>query len=174
MADLLPARLEIPSLKDLLGMVGCDLVLTQYIDVTPERILLFAEATEDRQWIHTDPEKAANSFFGGIIAHGFLILALMSPMLTHSVRIGGVRIELSLGLEYARFLAAVPAGSKLRARIRPVAVTPRASGGTDVTWNITMECAGKVKPVCVAEWKVRYFEKEPRRLNSVATSRRRT
>lgn len=57
MADLLPTRLDVPSLKDLLGMVGRDLVLTEYLDVTPERIHLFAEATEDRQWIHTDPER---------------------------------------------------------------------------------------------------------------------
>jgi acyl dehydratase len=161
MADLLPARLEIASLRDLPGVVGGDLVLTEYLDLTQERINLFAEATEDRQWIHIDPEAAASSVFGGTIAHGFLTLSLMSPLLTNSIRICGVRMGVNLGVDYARFPTAVPSGSKIRARIRLVAVAPRTRGGVDVTWNMTIECAGKSLPVGVAEWKIRYFEEEP-------------
>ena len=98
-------------------MVGREVAVSEWMEVSQERIDRFAEATEDRQWIHTDPERAAReSPFKQTIAHGFLTLSLLSEMGRTAMRVGGVRMGINYGLDRVRFISPVPAGSRVRGR----------------------------------------------------------
>ncbi len=130
-------------------LVGVELGPTSWFDVTQERIDRFAEATDDPQWIHTDPERAADGPFGTTIAHGFLTLSLCVPMLCEVLpRSGGIVIN--YGVNRVRFPAAVPSGGRVRGRFRVISIDD-ASGGARATIGATVECEGVEKPVCVAE-----------------------
>ncbi len=147
----------IRDLKHLRELVGQDVATSDWIEVTQQRINQFAEATEDRQWIHTDPERARKeSPFGATIAHGFLTLSLLSPMAA-SVRVPGLRMAINYGLERLRFPAPVPAGSRIRARFRLRSIEDVA-GAVKATWTTTVERQGGGKPCCVAEWVLLYYE----------------
>jgi acyl dehydratase len=139
-------------------MVGRGLGVTAWLEVTQERIDQFAEATEDRQWIHVDNARArAESLYGATIAHGFLILSLISHLIKDAIRIeGGVRLAVNYGLNRVRFPAAVKSGSRIRLRAGLLAVeeSPDAVGAT---YSITIELENSAKPCCVAEWIVRYY-----------------
>jgi acyl dehydratase len=118
--------------------------------VTQEQINLFAEATGDHQWIHTDPEKAAQGPFGTTIAHGYLTLALI-PMLASEVsRVDGVRMGVNYGCNKVRFPAPLPSGSKVRAGVLLKSVE-EVPGGVQVVNEVTIEREGGEKPCCVAE-----------------------
>ena len=122
------------------------------------RIRRFAETTGDEQWIHVDPERAAReSPYGMTIAHGFLTLSLLTAMMQSALKIGGVRLVINYGLDRVRFPAAVPSGSRIRGRIELESVSD-VPGGVQAKWAITVEREGSDKPVCVAEWLVRYIE----------------
>lgn len=127
-----------------------DLGVTRWIDIGQDRIDSFAEATEDRQWIHTDPQKAAQGPFGATIAHGFLTLSLLATFLEELLEVEGIAMAVNYGLNKVRFPAPVPVGSRVRAhgRIKSVDDIP---GGIQVTVQITVEREGGDKPVCVAE-----------------------
>ncbi|MFO7572807.1 MAG: MaoC family dehydratase [Gaiellaceae bacterium] len=133
----------------LADLVGVDLGPTSWIDITQERIDAFASATDDPQWIHTDPERAAQGPFGRTIAHGFLTLSLCVPML-YEVLPGGGTMAVNYGTDRVRFPAAVPSGSRVRGRFRVRAVEEVALGER-ATIEATVECEGVEKPVCVAE-----------------------
>ena len=149
---------QIESLTELKTKVGQEVAAGDWFEVTQERINLFAEATEDRQWIHTDPERAAReSPFGGTIAHGFLTLSLLSELMKRAVSVGGVRMGVNYGLNRVRFVRPVPAGALIRGRFRLDAVE-EISGGAQATWGVTVEREGGDRPCCVAEWLVRYYE----------------
>jgi acyl dehydratase len=134
---------------DLAGLVGTELGPTGWIDVSQERIDAFAAATDDPQWIHVDPERAADGPFGTTIAHGFLTLSLCVPML-YEVLPASETMAVNYGTNRVRFLAPVPSGSRVRGRFRVVEVDD-VPLGRRARIEATVECEGIEKPVCVAE-----------------------
>ena len=130
-------------------LIGAELGPTSWFEVTQERIDAFAAATDDSQWIHTDPDRAAAGPFGSTIAHGFLTLSLCVPML-YEVLPATDGMVVNYGVNKVRFPAPVPARSRIRGRFRVVGVE-EAAMGTRVTIEATVECEGADKPVCVAE-----------------------
>ncbi len=130
-------------------LVGVELGPTSWLDVSQERIDLFAQATDDPQWIHTDPERAAEGPFGTTIAHGFLTLSLCVPML-YEVLPRSDGMVVNYGVNRVRFPAAVPSGGRVRGRFQVLSVED-ASGGERATIESVVECQGIEKPVCVAE-----------------------
>ena len=135
-------------------LVGAELGTTGWIEVTQERIDAFAAATDDPQWIHVDPERAAaESPFGGTIAHGFLTLSMIPYLSAHSdlPKVDGVKMGVNYGGNKTRFLTPVPVGSRLRGSIEVGEVKRVPNGGAQVTWNVTVELEGSDKPACYAE-----------------------
>lgn len=130
-------------------LVGAELGPTSWLEVTQERIDAFAAATDDPQWIHTDPERAATGPFETTIAHGFLTLSLCVPMLYEALPPSDGMV-VNYGVNKVRFPAPVPAGSRVRGRFRVLGVEEAAMGAR-VTIEATVECEGVEKPVCVAE-----------------------
>ena len=149
---------EIEGVAKLGELVGREVGVSEWVEVSQERIERFAEATEDRQWIHTDPERAAReSPFRTTIAHGFLTLSLLSEMGRTAVAVGGVRTGINYGLNRVRFVSPVPAGSRVRGRFT-LAALEEIKGGAQATWGVTVEReGGGGKPCCAAEWLVRYY-----------------
>ncbi|HEU0248617.1 MAG TPA: MaoC family dehydratase [Gaiellaceae bacterium] len=136
-------------MSTLVEQVGLELGPTSWVEIGQERIDAFAAATDDPQWIHTDPERAATGPFGTTIAHGFLTLSLCVPMLYELLPPTGGMV-VNYGVNKVRFPAPVPAGSRLRGRFRVLAVE-RTDRGDRATVEATVECEGVEKPVCVAE-----------------------
>jgi acyl dehydratase len=149
---------EIESLQSLKQWERREFPATEWFTVTQDRIEKFANATEDHQWIHVDPERAAReSPFGGSIAHGFLTLSLLSHFLKQAVQVrSGVGMSINYGLNKVRFPAPVPAGSAVRARVSLLSAKETA-GFMDATFLIHVEAKSSEKPCCVAEWLVRYY-----------------
>jgi acyl dehydratase len=148
---------EIESVAGLGELVGREVGVSEWLEVSQERIEQFAEATEDRQWIHTDPERAAReSPFKTTIAHGFLTLSLLSELGRTAVAVRGVRMGINYGLNRVRFVSPVPAGSRVRGRFTLVEAE-EIEGGMQATWKVTVEREGGERPCCVAQWLVRYF-----------------
>jgi acyl dehydratase len=137
----------IAELKDL---VGQEIGLSDWITVTQERIQLFADATNDHQWIHLDVERAKAGPFGTTIAHGFLTLSLLPEMAASAFGVNETRMGVNYGLNKVRFPAPVPSGSRLRGRFKLVGYEP-LEGGAQLTVQVTMEREGSDKPVCIAE-----------------------
>jgi acyl dehydratase len=131
--------------------VGVELGPTGWLDVSQARIDAFAEATDDRQWIHVDPIRAAEGPFGTTVAHGYLTLSLCAPLLSEALA-GLVDSSMSInyGSNKVRFPAPVPAGSRIRARVT-VASVDDVPGGEQAVVVTTVEREGGEKPVCVAE-----------------------
>ena len=140
--------------------LGREVAVSDWLDVTQERIDRFAEATDDHQWIHVDaPRAAAELPAGTTIAHGFLTLALVSGLLQQTITVGGIRMAINYGVNRVRFVSPLPAGSRVRGRFTLAAVG-EAGGGIQVTWSVTVEREHGDKPCCVAEWLVRYYPVE--------------
>jgi acyl dehydratase len=149
--------IEVVDLARLADLVGQEMAVSDWIEVTQERIDRFAEATDDQQWIHVDAARAAaESPFDGTVAHGFLTLSLVGLLLHRATTIGGVRMAVNYGVNRVRFVSPLPAGSRIRGRFTPVTVH-EAGGGIQVTWSVTVERQHGDKPCCVAEWLVRYY-----------------
>jgi acyl dehydratase len=137
--------------------VGHEVAVGDWLEVTQERINQFAEATEDRQWIHIDAERAAReSPFKQTIAHGFLTLSLLSELMRGALAVGGVRMGINYGLNRVRFISPVPAGARIRGRFK-LNELEEIKGGVQATWGVTVEREGSDKPCCAAEWLVRYY-----------------
>jgi acyl dehydratase len=134
---------------------GAELGPSRWLEVTQERIDAFAEATEDRQSIHIDPELAAQGPFGTTVAHGFLTLSLVIPLWNAVFQHDGISVN--YGLNRLRFPAPVPAGSRIRARFRVESVEP-VDGGFQASMKATLEREGGKKPVCVADLLVRLLQ----------------
>jgi acyl dehydratase len=145
------------TLEELRALAGREIAVTDWLEITQERINRFADATEDHQWIHIDPERAQReSPYGATIAHGFLTLSLIPKFLKDSIQIDGVRMAINYGLNRVRFPAAVRAGSHIRARI--ILQSMRDVGdSTEVIYSITIESQRAEKPCCVAEMLARYY-----------------
>lgn len=152
---MIPTRVE--TLEGLKELEGREIAVTDWLEVTQERVGRFAEATEDHQWIHVDPERAAReSPYGTTIAHGFLTLSLLSRFLREAVRLEGIRMAINYGLNRVRFPAAVRVGARIRARI-VLASMRESEDSVEAAYLITIEAEGSKKPCCVAEWLARYY-----------------
>jgi acyl dehydratase len=138
--------------------VDREIATTDWLVVTQERILQFAEATGDRQWIHVDPERAQReSPYGAAIAHGFLTLSLMSHFIREAIQLPvEVRQTINYGLNRVRFPAPVRSGEKIRARVRLHSFRD-FPGSVEAVFDITIETEGAEKPCCAAEWILRYY-----------------
>lgn len=152
--------IEIQKLADLRERLGQELAVSEWQQVTQQRISAFAEATLDRQWIHVDPERARRELPGATtIAHGFLTLSLVSWLVKSALAFPSLRMAINYGVNRVRFVTPLPAGSRIRGRFTPVALED-VDGGVQVTWKVVVEREdGGEKPVCVAEWLVRYFDR---------------
>jgi acyl dehydratase len=154
MADALHA---VTGLDPLRALVGTELGRSRWFEIGQDRIATFADATDDHQWIHVDPARAAReSPFGGTVAHGFLTLSLLPSMLSDVLVMVDAKLVVNYGLNKVRFPAPVPAGSRVRAAIVLAALEEEA-GSTQLTLDVTVEREGGTKPVCVAEFLVRRY-----------------
>ena len=149
--------------KDIAGLkasVGQSATTETPFEVTQELVNLFAEATKDYQWIHTDPERAKReSPFGGPIAHGFFSLSLLPKMMEGILKVESARMGVNYGVNKVRFPAPVPVGSKLSCHCTIKDVEDHAMGGVKITWACTITIdGGGDKPVCVAEMLSLLFE----------------
>lgn len=131
-------------------MIGKELGVGDWVEVTQERINQFAEATGDHQWIHVDPERAAAGPFGTTIAHGYLTLSLIPSLGGGGLPISGAKMGINYGLDRVRFIAPLKVGSKVRARRKLVDVT-EGEGFVQLKVEVTVEIEGQNKPACVAE-----------------------
>lgn len=134
------------------AMVGTEIGVSSWFDVTQERIDQFADCTEDWQFIHVDPEKAAETPFGGTIAHGFLTMSLLSAMVYQMPSIEGVVMGVNYGMNKMRFVSPVPVGSRVRGRFVLGKVEEIRPGEIQSTLKVTIEIEGQDKPALVAEW----------------------
>ena len=139
------------GIGELKELVGQHLGYSDYLEITQERVNLFADATGDHQWIHVDVERAtAESPFGGPIAHGYLTLSLGPVLVPQVVRVEGIKMGVNYGCEKVRFPSPVPVGSKLRLGVTLLEVT-EVSGGIQTKLEFSFEVEGAPKPSCVAE-----------------------
>jgi len=137
--------------------VGSHLGFSDWHEVTQQQVDLFADATGDHQWIHTDPERAKDGPFGTTIAHGYLTLALLPLLLGEVLSIEGPRYAVNYGLNRLRFPAPVPTGSRLRLGATLTSLEP-VPGGHQAVLSCTYEVEGSAKPACVADVVFRYYD----------------
>ncbi|WP_106400491.1 MaoC family dehydratase [Actinocorallia populi] len=130
--------------------VGTRLGYSGWHAVTQEQIDAFAQATGDHQWIHVDPDKAARGPFGSTIAHGYLTLSLVSMLAGRVYRVDGLKMTINYGADKLRFPSPVPVGSRVRAGVELLSLTPRR-GGHLLKAGVTVEREGGGKPACVVE-----------------------
>ncbi len=142
---------------DLSGRVGEEIGVSPWLEVTQERIDLFARAIDDPQWIHIDPERAKAGPFGTTIAHGFLTLSLLSHLIESTFSFEERKMGVNYGLNKVRFTAPLPSGSRIRARFVLAKYESLGGGGVQNTWNVSIEREGGDKPVLVAEWLTRSY-----------------
>lgn len=135
---------------ELLGAVGRDLGHSDWLTIEQDRIDLFAEATGDHQWIHVDPEAAADGPFGATIAHGYLTLALTNQFLPEIMRVDGASMGVNYGANKVRFPQPVTVGSRIRAAA-VISEAEEVAGGVQVVVTVTVEIDGQAKPACVVE-----------------------
>lgn len=144
-------------LERLRGLVGQEVGVSNWWEVSQERIDAFAEATDDHQFIHVDPELAAQTPFGGTIAHGFLTLSMSVPMSTEvNLDVGNPMMGINYGLDKVRFPAPVPVDSRIRLRVTLDEVG-EVSGGIQIKQTMTTEVEGQEKPAMVAERLTRFY-----------------
>jgi len=147
---------ETIELSDLPNWVGKHLGYSEWREMTQERVNQFADATDDHQFIHVDVERAKETPFGGTIAHGFLTLSLIVPIMGDLFTVSGVKMGVNYGLDRVRFPAPLPVGAQFRGGAEIVEVT-EVPGGVQVKSKVTIEVQGSEKPACVAETLVRLY-----------------
>lgn len=148
---------KVENIGELKDYVGREVAVSDWLEVSQERINQFARATGDEQWIHIDRERAkAESPYKQTIAHGFLTVSLLSELAKSAMEIGGVPMAINYGLNRVRFVAPVLSDSKIRARFA-LGELKEFSGGVKAVWNVTVESENGEKPCCIAEWLVRYY-----------------
>ena len=147
----------IKTLDELRQFAGREIAVTDWLEITQDRIRNFAEATGDHQWIHVDPERARReSPYGTTIAHGFLTLSLLSEFIRSMIQLADIRMAINYGLNRVRFPAPVRAGSRIRARIALQSMRDLPDA-TEATFLVTIEAENSEKPCCAAEWLARYY-----------------
>ena len=145
---------NVVSINQLADYVGKEVGLTDWIEIDQDRINQFADATGDHQYIHIDPERAAQTPFGPTIAHGFLTLSLMSMLSSQN---GGIKLENSVmginyGLDKVRFINPVKVNQKIRARFELASAEEKKPNHYLMKHNVTIEIEGEEKPALIAEW----------------------
>ena len=149
-------RALIKNVSDLKGLAGEEF-FSQWHLVTQEQVDLFAEATGDHQWIHTDPERATReSPYGGPIAHGYLTLALAPMLRAECLEVENKKMTINYGLDKLRFPAPLPVGKRVRMKAR-LDRADGIEGGLQTYWTLTFEVEGQEKPACVAAAVYRYL-----------------
>lgn len=143
-------------LEDLKALEGTELGVSDWLTIDQDRINKFAEATDDQQWIHVDPTRAAEGPFGTTIAHGYLTLSLIPALSSAALPVKGVEMALNYGLNRVRFITPVPCGGRVRARRKLLEATP-VTGGVQIAVEVTIELEGAQKPACVAETLARFY-----------------
>lgn len=151
------------SVDALTALVGTDVGVSSWLRIDQAKIDAFADVTGDHQFIHVDPRRAAETPFGGTIAHGFLTLSLLSALaLEAQPKIAGARMGINYGFDKVRFLAPVRAGTRVRGRFRLAALTRPKPTEVDITWASTIEIDGERRPALAADWLNRfYLEEDP-------------
>lgn len=145
-------------ITELAKRVGEEIGVSDWLMVDQSRIDVFADVTEDRQWIHIDPVAAKDSPFGGTIAHGFLSLSLLAPLSYSAMPpVEGLQTGVNYGMNSVRFLAPVRSGKRVRGRFVLKELVERTPGRWQMTVNATVEIEGETKPALVAEWMFLYF-----------------
>jgi acyl dehydratase len=145
--------MPLASLPEIKNRVGEEVGVSSWISIDQDRIDAFADATEDRQFIHVDPEAAARTPFGGTIAHGFLTLSLLSRMGAEAMLLPeGLRMAVNYGFDRVRFLAPVRSGSRVRGRFTLDSITEKAPGQWLLRHTVSVEIDGQDKPALTAEW----------------------
>jgi acyl dehydratase len=137
-------------------LVGKQIGYSDWQTITQERVNLFADATDDHQWIHVDPERAKEGPFGGPIAHGYLTLSLAPVLLSKIISVQNMKFGVNYGANKVRFPTPVPVGSELRMGVT-IANAEDVEGGVQVTYDMVFEVRDVPKPACVAQVVYRYF-----------------
>ena len=151
------AKITIENPEALKQWVGKEIAVSDWLQVTQDRIDRFADATGDHQWIHVDPARAAReSPFGSTIAHGYLTLSLLPHMMMETLDVQGGRMSINYGLNRVRFSAPVRSGDRIRTRFT-LAALEDIPGGIQLTWHALIEIEGQHKPACVAEMIARRY-----------------
>jgi len=141
---------------DVAGLAGTDLGYTDWLEITQDRVNLFADAVDDQQWIHVDPVRAASGPFGAPIAHGFLTLSLATKFWTDLLDVDGVTTKVNYGLDKVRFISPVKVGAKVR-MTAVIAEVTEIAGGYQLTVDQTIEIEGGTKPAVVARGLYRFY-----------------
>ena len=145
--------MPIASIEEIALKVGQEIGVSDWIDIDQARIDTFAAVTEDRQFIHVDPEAAARTPFGGTVAHGFLTLSMLSAMSQPIMLVPpGSKMTVNYGFEKVRFMAPVRSGKRVRGRFRLERLDERRPGEWQFTHQVTVEIEGEAKPALVADW----------------------
>ena len=142
---------------ELLALAGHDLGRTGWRGITQDRVDTFADAADDHQWIHVDPERAAGGPFGTTIAHGYLTLSLIIPMFGELLAVDGVRLSVNYGLDKVRFPSPVRVGDRIRLAGRVVSADEVPGDGVQLVLDFTVEIDGSDKPACVARAVYRHY-----------------
>ncbi|HEY0012928.1 MAG TPA: MaoC family dehydratase [Allosphingosinicella sp.] len=145
--------MPIASIEEIKRQVGREIGVSDWILVDQARIDTFADVTEDRQFIHVDPEAAARTPFGGTVAHGFLTLSLLSRMAADAFLVpGDVKMGVNYGFEKVRFMAPVRSGKRVRGRFTLARLDEKRPGQWQFTHRVTVEIEGEEKPALIADW----------------------
>ncbi len=143
--------------SQLAGAVGAHLGYSDWLEISQERIDLFAEATGDHQWIHTDPERAKDGPFGATIAHGYLTQSLVNFFLPQIVDVQGISMGVNYGADRLRFPAPVPVGSRVRGGAELISAEEVKGGAIQAVIRVTVEIEGGERPACVIDTISRYY-----------------
>jgi acyl dehydratase len=144
---------------ELAASVGKHLGHSDWMEVSQDRIQLFADATDDHQWIHVDPARAKQGPFGAPIAHGYLTLSLVNRFLPEIVEVRGISMGVNYGADRIRFPAPVKVGSRIRGGAELVEVENTRDGGVQAKIRVTVEIEGGDRPACVVDTISRYYPK---------------
>lgn len=146
------------GVAEMAARLGEELGVSRWFDVDQPRIDAFAALCEDRQYIHVDPVRAAETPFGGTVAHGFLTLSLLSAMAYDAEPpLAGARMSVNYGFERLRFVAPVPAGARVRGRFVLAGLEERAPGEVTLSWDVTVEIEAGTRPAVAARWLQRWY-----------------
>ena len=145
--------MPVASIVEIRSRIGQDVGISDWLTVDQQRIDEFADATEDRQFIHVDPDAAARTPFGGTIAHGFLSLSMLSRMAADGMLVpDNIKMAVNYGLDRVRFIAPVKSGQRIRGRFRLDSLDEKAPGQLLLRHTVTVEIEGEEKPALTAEW----------------------
>ena len=145
--------MPVASLDDILSRIGSEVGVSDWLTMDQQRIDEFADATEDRQFIHIDPQAAARTPFGGTIAHGFLSLSMLSRMAAEAMLVpDSIKMAVNYGLDRVRFIAPVRSGKRIRGRFRLDSIDEKGPGQLLLRHTVTVEIEGEEKPALTAEW----------------------